>query len=201
MNQELQDLIPEDWLDPADYVPSELLLDSDHPANDGYAQDLRHIEQKLHAFSRLLKPKKRELARLIRAGLSPKDIARKLNAHVTSIRTWAKDPDVIRLTVLMDYHQHKLDGADLSHRKGVLWRIALDNEEKRPNIAIQAIQEINKVSAAYQSEGNTGNQGNVVNISINGDLLPRTGLDVLPDTFESRVRREELDNIEDVDVG
>jgi hypothetical protein len=61
--------------------------------------------------------------------------------------------------------------------------VALDNEEKRPNITVQAIQEMNKMAGVYNQDG--GNHNNVVNIQINGELLPKGNLDRLPETFES----------------
>lgn len=96
------------------------------------------------------------------------------------------------MVVLLNHLQQQLDGPDKDHRKGVLWRIALENEEKRPNISVQAIQEMNKMTAAY-NDGNQGN-GNVVNIQINGELMPRGNLDTLPDTYENRVLEHKPDD-------
>ena len=186
MTETLQELIPDDWIDPAEYVPAELQLDDDHPDRDDFAQALREIDQKIFAFARQMKPKHREFARLVRTGMSPKDLAKKMDVTTKTVYTWAQREDVKRQIILVDYQQRKIDGADINHRKGVLWRIAMDQEETRPNIAIQAIQEINKMSGTYTPEG--GNSGNVVNISINGELLPKTGLDTLPDTYEGRFK-------------
>ena len=192
MPNTIQDLIPSDWVDPAEYIPPELQLDDDHPDQDEYSQALREIDQKIFAVGKMLKPKRRELVRLARAGMSAKDIAKKLDVSVKSVYTWAKRPDVIRYGTLLDYHTRKIDGANESHRKGVLWRIAMDNELTRPNISVQCIQEINKMSGVYNTD-NVGNQGNVVNISINGELLPRGSLDVMPETFETRQAKEAIE--------
>jgi hypothetical protein len=184
MATELQELVDE-YIDPDDQLPGELILDEYHPRADEFMVARREIESKIFAFGRQMKPKHRELARLIRAPLELKDVAKKLNKSTQTIRSWCKRDDIIRMVSLLDYQAQQIEGATTEHRKGVLWRIILDNEEKRPNISVQAMQEFNKMSGAYQQEG--GNNGNVVNIQINGDLMPRGALDVLPETYETRV--------------
>ena len=184
-NTQLQELAGDDWLNPDEILPSELMLNDDHPDRDQFSQDCRDVERQIYAFGRMMKPKRRELSRLLRTHMKPPQIAKKLGVSLDSIYRWCKRPDVIRLTTLLDYQQRLVDGATASHRKAVLWRVALDNEQQRPNITIQAVQEINRMSGAYQDAGN-GNTNNVVNIQINGELLPRGNLDTLPETFENR---------------
>jgi len=41
------------------------------------------------------------------------------------------------------------------------------------------------MKGAYQASNPLGGNGNVYNIQINGELLPRTGLDTLPVTYEN----------------
>jgi len=184
MNKELQNYVDE-WISPEDALPSEFLLNEHHPANDQYEVNLRAVQQKIFAFGRLMKPKKLELARLLRLNLSTKAVAKRLNTTPTTIYKWSKEPEVIRMVTLMDHLQHGLDGPNLDHRVGILYRIALDNEEKRPNVSVAALQEINKMKGAYQASNPLGGNGNVYNIQINGELLPRTGLDTLPVTYEN----------------
>ena len=186
MPNELQNIL-DDYLDPDELVPSDLLLNEYHPYADEFQVARREIEQKIFAVSRGMKPQKREVARLIRTDMTPKDIAKKLSRSVQTIYKWAKDPDVVRLATLLDYQAQQLAGPQIEHRKGILWRIILDNEEKRPNVSVQAIQEFNKMDGVYATAGNTGNQGNVVNIQINGEILPRGPLDQLPETYETKV--------------
>jgi len=185
MDQELEPLIAE-YNDIDEYIPAEILLDDDHPAADKFTQDVREIQQKIFAFGRAMKPPQRELARLMRTEMKPPQIAKKVGKSLGWVYKHAKNREVIRLTVLMDHLQHKIDGPELDHRRGVLWRIVLDNEEKRPNISVQAMQEINKMNGTYAEAGNTGGMGNVVNIQINGETLPRGALDVRPDPYETR---------------
>jgi hypothetical protein len=178
----LQDEIDK-WIDPEENLPAELMLDEHHPMNDAYQKNIREVEQKVFAVGRLMKPKFRECARLQRANMPTKDIAKRLDVTTRSVYKWMARPDVIRYSTLLDYLAAAREGPSIEHRKGVLWRVALDNEEKRPNITVQAIQEMNKMAGVYNQDG--GNHNNVVNIQINGELLPKGNLDRLPETFES----------------
>jgi hypothetical protein len=184
MANELQDHV-DDWIDPNDLLPSELLLNDYHPSADEYQIAQREIQQKIFAFGRQMKPEHRELARLYRTSMKPAEIAKKLDRNIQTVYRWFKRDDVIRMVTLMDYLQQQIDGPNVEHRKAILWRIAVDNEDPKPNIAIQAIQEMNKMSGTYQEGGNGGN-GNIVQIQINGDILPRGPLDTLPETYETR---------------
>jgi hypothetical protein len=168
-----------------EHLPPEMLLDKDHPKNDQYYKSLQKIERSIRVQGNLLNPNQREVARLTRTGIKTRDIAKKLNIAPATVRKYNNNPDVLRLRSLLDHYQHLQDGPNIEHRKAILYRIVLDNEVDKPNIAIQGIQEINKMSGSYENQ-QAGNNGNVFNIQINGDLLPRGGLDVLPETYESR---------------
>lgn len=191
MSNDLQTYLDE-WIDPNEHLPAEHLLDDDHPAADDFHQAVTDLERSIFAHGRSMKHKHREFARMVRTAASTKDISKKFNKTAHTVYTWAKRPDVQRMIALLDRLQHKMDGPTLAHRNGILYRIALDNEEKRPNVSVQALQEINKVSGAYAQEGNFGNSGNVVQIQINGEILPRGALDVMPETYESRVASGEI---------
>lgn len=175
------------WIDPQEFLPTEFLLDDYHPANDKYAKSIRELEQKIYAFGRAMKPKHRECARLARSQASTRDIAKKLGVTTKTVYTWLQRPEIKRLIILMDHLQQAHDGPQVNHRKHILYRIAIDNEEKRPNVAVQALQEINKMAGTYADAGNIGNNGNTVNVIINGEQLPRGQLDTLPDTYENRI--------------
>ena len=183
MTETLQDQIDQ-WIDPEENLPAELMLDEHHPMNDKYQQQIRRVEQKVFAVGRLMKPKHREAARLQRTLMSTKDMAKRLNVTPVTVNNWLLRPDVIRYSTLLDYLSAAKEGPSIEHRKGVLWRVALDNEEGRPNITVQAIQEMNKMSGTYNVDNQQG--GNVYNIQINGELMPRGALDVLPETYESK---------------
>ena len=115
-------------------------------------------------------------------GKSFKDVGKQLKLTPKTISVYSRDPEVRRLIALLRYKDQLNDGPNHEHRKAVLWRVAKDNEKKRPNTTISAIQEINKMSGTYHDQTTpTG-----INIQINNEVLPRTLLDRMPETFETR---------------
>jgi len=161
-------------------LSAELAMDQYHPANDQYQQSIRMIHQAITAQSALIGSKKAEAARLHVQGMTHVQISKRIGYGPPTIGKYLKEPQVVRFIQLIRHLRHAQDGATTDHRKAVLWRIAMDNERNKPNVAVQAIQEINKMSGAYQvNEGQ-----NVINIQINNEMLPRTSLDV---DFDSNV--------------
>ena len=69
MHTDLQNEI-DIWIDPDEQLPGELLLNSDHPHADRYHKSIQEIQQKVHAFNRMMKPKHKEFARLVRTGIN-----------------------------------------------------------------------------------------------------------------------------------
>ena len=183
LKQELLDLEHE-WLDPHEHLPGELTLDLHHPMNDAFQRRIDELSGKIQAFGRLMPKKKRDVAKLYCRNLTTRDIAKRVDVCPQTVRKWLRLPKVAHLVLLIEHLKQAIDGPNLEHRKGILYRIAIDNEEKRPNISIMAIQEINKMSHSYAQPEQQA--GNVVNIQINGELLPRGSLDTLPETFENK---------------
>ena len=186
MNQQLQELF-EDFADPTDTLPPELLLDPDHPDNDRFFDSLAHINRAVRDAAAKLRPIQKHAALLYRQGLNYTEISKKLDVTPTSISKWMNDPTAKRFLSVMDHHQRMRDGPNFDHRKAILYRIALEQEKSQPKTTIAAIQEINKMSGVYADNASGGiNAGGDINISINGDLLPRGALDVMPNTYETR---------------
>lgn len=183
MPSELTEILDEFMIGEED-LPPECLLDKYHPQNHQFYEDLTHIKRQLLATGNKVKPYQREAVRLHRAGMSNTDIGKKLDIGPTTIAKWLKLPECKRLNALMNHLQMLNDGPNQDHRKNILYRIAVDNTEKKPRVTIAAIQEINRMSGTYGAEG--GNSGNVVQIQINGELLPRGSLDTMPETYENR---------------
>lgn len=183
MDTELADML-EEYSEGEEHLPPELLLDQYHPSNDQFFQDLRHVKRQILATGNLMKRPKREAVRLNRAGQTTKQISAAVNFGPNTILKWLKEPECLRLRKLMDHLQQMNDGPQDNHRKAILYRIVVDNEKKKPRVAIAALQEINRMSGAYAEIGGTSN---VVNIQINGELLPRGHLDTLPQTYDSKL--------------
>ena len=183
MDQELVDMLDE-YLDGEENLPPELLLDPYHPQNDVYFENLRQVKRQILATGNLMTPARREAVRLHRAGKQPQAISALVNFGPSTIRKWLKEPECMRLRALMDHLQILNDGPNENHRKAILYRIGVDNEAKKPRVTIAALQEINRMSGSYADS--MGGSGNVVNIQINGELLPRGKLDQLPSTYETK---------------
>lgn len=163
-------------------LPPEVLLDKYHPRNDKYFQELNFLRKQLQSHKTLMKPKAAMAVALFRNGKNFREIGDNLMIGPNTISKYVQSPDGIRLRQLLDHQQQLIDGPNVEHRKGILYRIVVDNEKPDPAVAIQALKEINKMSGVYENTAT----GNVVNIQINADLLPRGALDVLPETFETR---------------
>jgi hypothetical protein len=179
----------EEFEDPTENLPPEMLLDPHHPNNDKYYDQLSHIKLGIKSATANLRPIQLHALLYYRQGLKFKEIAEKLDIGYQTASRWVKLPEAKSLSVLMDHHQQQLDGPNINHRKAILYRIMKDNEQYHPSIAIKALQEINKMSGVYaESVNNTTN--NIMQIQINGDLLPRGALDTLPDTYETRMENQ-----------
>ena len=184
----------EEFEDPEATLPPEMLLDPYHPKNDRFYAELNHTKRAVTAHSQSLRPIQRQAVAMHRGGMNYTEIANKLDVGNTTVSKWINNPNAKILIALMDHHQQQIDGPNIEHRKAILYRISMDNEKFNPNTSIKALQEINKMSGVYE----TGdlNIGNQINIQINGELLPRGALDVLPVTYETR-----LDNVIEGDFG
>ena len=184
----------EEFEDPEESLPPEMLLDPYHPKNDRFYSELNHTKRAVLATSNALRPMHRQAVAMYRGGMNYTEIAKKLDSTLSTVSKWVNAPQAKRLSALMDHHQHQVDGPNSEHRKAILYRISMDNEKYHPSISIKALQEINKMSGTYETGDNIQNQ---VNIQINGELLPRGALDVLPDTYETR----QLSNVIEGDFG
>lgn len=159
-----------------DHLPQELLHDPHHPRSDSFEQNVIGIQRAILAQRNQMKPKMREAIQLHHSGLPATKIAERIKVTAPTVGKYINSDKGQRLLALFNHLQAKLDGPTSDHRKGILYRIAVDNEKERPNIAVTAIQEINKMSGAYEQSGD----GNAINITINNELLPSGKLDELP---------------------
>ena len=186
MRRDLQELYS-DFADPNEDLPPELLLNPEHPDNDRYFQSLEHINRAVTDAAAKLRPLQKHAVLLYRTGLNDTEVAKKLDCSPQAVSGWVNSKQGRRLVAVVDHQQRLKDGPNFEHRKAILYRIALEQERAQPKTTIAAIQEINKMTGVYAENALGGiNAGGDVNISINGDLLPRGALDVMPNTYETR---------------
>ncbi len=192
MSTELTEIFDE-YIDGEEHLPPECLLDEYHPANHQFYKDLTQIKRQILATGNTMPTKQREAVMLHRSGMKTKQIAERLALNPATIRKYIKQPESKRLHALLDHLSMQNDGPNVEHRKGILYRITVDNQDKKPRVAIAAIQEINRMSGIYNESSGTLGGSNVVNIQINGELLPRGQLDTMPDTYETRIIEGKVD--------
>ena len=185
MNDQLLELVS-DYADPEEHLPVEMLVNPDHPSNEQFYADLAHIKRAVIAAQNKLRPMQRHAVLLHRQGLNNTEVAKKIDTTPVTVGKWLKSKEAVRYQAVMDHHQQMLDGPQFDHRKNILYRIALEQMKSQPKTSISAIQEINKMSGVYAENAAGGFSGDI-NISINGELMPRGALDVLPETFETRL--------------
>jgi len=164
----------------------EMLLDPYNPKNDRYYQGLDDVRRRIAHQKSQMKPKQVTAVKLALSGLSGVRIAEKIKVSSNTVSKWLNSPAAIRLGTLLDTLNAYLDGPNKEHRKHMLWRIAVDNEELRPSTTISAVQEINKMSGSYEPSSS----GSQINITINSELLPHGELDKLPKTYDSTAHLE-----------
>ena len=185
MNDQLLELVS-DYADPDEHLPVEMLLNPEHPSNEQFYQDLAHIKRAVIAAQNRLRPMQRHAVLLHRQGLNYTEVAKKIDTTAITVSKWIKSKEAVRYQATMDHHQQMLDGPQFDHRKNILYRIAMEQMKSQPKTSISAIQEINKMSGVYQSDGQFANNSGTINIQINGELMPKGALDVMPETYETR---------------
>jgi len=175
----------------AEPIDPDFLLDPYLPVNDRFYQTQQDIQRKINHARAQLKARQRQIIDLTLAGKQPKYIAKHLQITPQTVYKTLKRPEAVRLASLMNLLAQHNSGPTTEHKQHLLWRIALDNEEKRPATTIAAIQEMNKMGRVYE-QGTT--DGNHINITINNEALPKGELDRMPQTYESRAHLNEASN-------
>ena len=155
--------------------PPEDLLDEFHPANDTYFTQLRTLRGHAVRLSTSMHYRHVEIAKLRQQGRSNTEIAEAVRVTPQTVGNVLRRDDVQELSTVLGHIGMLIDGPNLELRKHMLWRIARRNEEPEPNVAISALKELNKLEGAYPVQAAA--TAAVVNVTINGEALPRTKLD------------------------
>lgn len=163
-------------------LPDAVLVDKYHPHGDAFTTNLRNIQRAIVTASSKMRPKHVEVVKLYHTGIhkSLTKIADHSKLHPSTVRKIVQSPDGLALLTLLRHYAAALEGPRVSQRKHILWRIAVDNEEDNPRIAIAAVAELNRmdmVQHQIESTPNPNGPAPMVNITINQDQLPRTTLD------------------------
>jgi len=153
-------------------LPPELLLDSNHPANDQYIKDISNLKRMIVSHSQSMHPKTVQMCKLAHVGLAHTEIAKKLKCANGTVGKHVNSDKGQRLLALLSHLKMGIQGPNEAQRINMLWRISRENEESQPKTSISAIAEINRmtitdVSIAPQQ----------TTIIVNQTMFPKGDLD------------------------
>ncbi len=155
-----------------------------NPANDAYIAMTKHLQGRLTAQARVMRPSHVAIAKLIESGMRNKDIAVRVRQTPGSISTIKNSAQVKELIRLMNKYSSLIAGATQAMRDAMLYRIAVRNEISDPKVSISAIAEMNKLvhnDRVHDLNTRTGGTSNQTVIVQLGDArLKPTALDVAP---------------------
>lgn len=148
-----------------------------HPHNDAYHKEIKHLQNIIMVTQREMRPQHVAVAKMHFAGRANVDIAKELDYTPNTISNILHREDVQKLLTLLNYVDAAMSGPTSAHRRAVLTRIMVDNENKNPKIALQAIAEMNKMDM-NQHAIDTGDLGHQpTQVIINQNYFPKTALD------------------------
>ena len=150
------------------YAPEEI-LDKYHPANDAYLQNRNRLRNVIVSTERQMRPKKVLVIKGHFMGRSNTELAENYGITPSTVSNYIRSTDGQELLKLLSYFQQSTDICTSEQRLHMLWRIATDNEQESPKIAIQAIAEINKYDPSLQAE-----EDKHITVTIN---MPKGALD------------------------
>jgi len=160
---------------PAEF--QEIEYDEFHPSNDEHNRRQENVRQAIYAHQKMMAPKHVQVARQYFAGVKGVTIAENLNISPNTVSKMLHRDDTQKLLGMLNYYQAAKDGMSIEHRRAILNRIAVRNEEEQPKVAMLAISEMNKMDVnAHNAEIGKGGPTQV-SIIINQSHMPKTVLD------------------------
>ncbi len=129
-------------------------LDEYHPANDEYSKQMTRLVAGLENLSRYMSFEERVMAKHLSSGVSLsriKDVAPELDPKSIKITQ-----NITRAVGLVNAIQLLKQGVSKQQKGFMLWRIAVKNEIKRPDVTIAAINSMNKMSGDIDAPKDTG---------------------------------------------
>lgn len=153
----------------SDPFEQEILL-SDHLAivepDDPLYREVEALADQLTILRSKMTPLMQKIAPLLQQGMSPTKIIDRLGTTYNSISKAKNDRHVLEAVAIHE-RMHRLNvGPQERQRAAMLWRIALRNEESKPNITISAIDTLNKQAGIYRPD-QLGVGDGEVNVTIN----------------------------------
>jgi len=149
-----------------------------HPANDAYNLEVVRILKEIKRRQKYLEPREMlALEHLVR-GKSLEDIRKE--HHVRLSAEEISSTKVTQLAQLISSLYLLRLGVTKKQRSNMLWRIAVRNEIKRPDLAISAIATINKMfgdNTPVRTGIGSGSAGDGITIIVQNQALANAPLD------------------------
>ena len=161
---------------PQSGMPEILQNDVYYIANDNFVKKQAAVEEEIVELSKSLEPREAKAAQWIGHGDSDREIIKKMGSTGRTLAKFKKNPKIMQLAQHFRHYYMLLQGNEEIHRREMLWRMAVDNEQLAPKTALGAIAELNKMSGTGQN--NSTPNGQPINIVINNASMPKGALDV-----------------------
>lgn len=159
------------------YLPPELLLDENHPANDEYAHNIRKIKDHITSLALKMRPVHVKVIKLRVQGKTNAAIAEKLEITPETVSRIYSTPKAKSLYALLTHLELAMEGPSVLIRRNMLYRIMKRNEIDKPNVSVAAIAELNNMDDRAKAHLAANSLNGTINININTQLLPKTNLD------------------------
>lgn len=159
-------------LAPTEYIPPELALDEYNPENQDFHQKTRRFKQLMVMQQAKCRPHHVQVAKQHHLGKRNSEIAHDLSLHPATVASILKRKEVIHLIDLLRLYGGHMSGPTMDHKRHILWRIAVDNEQADPKTTMQAIDQMNKMDGVYTQKVDLD-----VRITIDDGKFKPTALD------------------------
>lgn len=119
------------------------------PVPDKHQRALDAFQARLERLAPFLRPQWREIVRLAATGHANKDIAAEVGVAPGTVTSVLQREHCQQYLALLTARIDYLEGPTVAARRQMLWRIATDNEDSAPRVAIQAVDVLNKQDGIY----------------------------------------------------
>ncbi len=149
-----------------------------HPDSDEYVRKDARLRAAMASHAKHMNPKAVQAVKMYAKAVPISKIANTLGVTPPTVRNYVNSKAACELLQYIRHYAAHLEGPTIEHRKNILYRIIVDNEKSKPQVAMNAVDMLNKMDGSYVKEEE---KSNVINIQINNELLPRTALDLVPE--------------------
>lgn len=142
------------------YEAPELVLDRSHPVNDRYLNEAEGLRRRLEQLCNNLPNKYLGIFRGYQEGMTYKAIAAKVGVSASTVSKAINSELHDHFEHLTTLYRQRMNLPTLLVRQQMLWRIAVDNEDKAPQVTIAALKQLDaQEGIIHQATQGTNNGG------------------------------------------